>query len=142
MARAVVPEVDLKEMGRRILARRTALGLRQRELGAKLGITEPKTISSWERGRSLPRTGTLRRLAHVLECTAEWILYGDAPEDAEEVTDVRVVRAVREYTESDPTAPLLTPEDLDTLRRVDLGKIEPTPQIVRELALGLLAQRR
>jgi transcriptional regulator with XRE-family HTH domain len=137
-----MPPVDLQAFGLRVRNRRQAAGLRQRELATLLEITEPKTISSWETGKSLPRTGALKRLADALGCTLEWLLHGDQPDEAEEATDIRVVRAVRQYAESDPTAPLLTAKDLDALRRVDLGEIEPTPQIVRELALGLLAQRR
>lgn len=135
--------VDLAAFGSRVRARREALGLLQRALGALIGVSEPKTISAWEHGHAMPRGPRLVRLAEALGCAVDWLLYGDADDaGTEEVTDVRVVRAVREYTEADPTATLLTPEELASLRTVDFGPVAPTARLVREMALELLAQRR
>jgi transcriptional regulator with XRE-family HTH domain len=114
----------------------------QRELKPLVEVAETKTISSWERGHSVPRGRKLMLLAQALGCSVEWLLYGDTEPDAEEPTDVRVVRAVRDYEASDPTATLLTPGEIAVLRRVHLGAVEPTQNVVRALALALVEQRR
>ena len=45
---------------------RTARGLTQAELAAKLGVTD-KAVSKWENGRAKPGLDTLRRLAALYD---------------------------------------------------------------------------
>lgn len=136
------PALDKKAFGRRVRERRVAQGLIQRELAGLVETDENKTVSSWENGHSVPRGRTLILLAQALGCSVEWLLHGDVDDGTSDQTDVRVIKAVREYAEHDPTAPILTSDELEKLRRVHLGEIEPTPEIVRSLALGLVNQRR
>ncbi len=54
--------VDLLDIGRELVRARKARGLTQRELGARLGVTQPQ-IARWE--RTAYRTATLERLSAV-----------------------------------------------------------------------------
>ncbi len=56
----------MNELGKRLRARRAALGLKQDELAARLFVTR-QTISNYERGLSEPDLDMLRRLAEALE---------------------------------------------------------------------------
>jgi len=52
-----------------VVRRRLALRLTQEQLAAKAGLAWI-TITSVERGKMQPRTGTIRKLAAALECDA------------------------------------------------------------------------
>lgn len=56
----------MHDLGKRLRARRMALGMTQDELAAKLFVTR-QTISNYERGLSEPDLDTLRRLAEALK---------------------------------------------------------------------------
>ena len=55
-----------KTMGTIISERRHELGLTQKELADQLNITD-KAVSKWERDVAIPDTGTIPRLAEILE---------------------------------------------------------------------------
>lgn len=52
--------------------RRIALGLTQRSLGRRIGVTHG-AVSSWESGRRLPRAALVPDVAEQLRVTAEQI---------------------------------------------------------------------
>jgi len=68
----------MSNMGRRIAARRTELGMTQAQLAEKIGLAR-QTISMWETGDIQDIRGRhLAILASVLDVTDDWILFGDA----------------------------------------------------------------
>lgn len=58
-----------------IIAHRIAMDLSQRGLGRKLGLPNGgATVSSWERGRTLPGAYSLCMLADIFGCTVDELL--------------------------------------------------------------------
>lgn len=57
---------------------RSARGLTQAEVAQRLGVTR-QTISSYESGRTMPDLEMLKRLADILGCDLEQLLYGHSP---------------------------------------------------------------
>ena len=51
-------------------SRRVRLGKTQRRLGKEVGISQ-SSISALEQGRKDPRSMTLAKLAHALECSVD-----------------------------------------------------------------------
>lgn len=62
-----------KTMGMIISERRHALGLTQKELAEQLNITD-KAVSKWERDVAYPDTGTIPKLAEILEISVEELM--------------------------------------------------------------------
>ena len=56
-----------------IINLRTAAGLTQAELGAKLNYSD-KTISKWERGEAIPDAYVLTQLAEIFGVTVDYLL--------------------------------------------------------------------
>jgi len=56
-----------------IISLRTAAGLTQAELGAKLNYSD-KSVSKWERGESIPDAFVLRQMADLFGVTVDYIL--------------------------------------------------------------------
>lgn len=56
----------MNTMGEIISARRKELGMTQKELAAKMNVTD-KAVSKWERGIAFPDINSVPRLAEVLE---------------------------------------------------------------------------
>lgn len=66
-------------MGARMRARRKELGLKQREVAARLpGDVDAQQVSKWERGVHKPNDATLEHIAAILETTVP-ALMSDAP---------------------------------------------------------------
>ncbi|WP_037427199.1 helix-turn-helix transcriptional regulator [Shewanella sp. POL2] len=63
-------------MNERIKERRKANRLTQPELGKMIGVTKA-TISLWEAGATSPKGENLYALAKSLNCSSEWLLYGE-----------------------------------------------------------------
>ncbi len=57
--------MDLQKIGAYIAGKRKALGLTQRELAEKLGMSD-KSVSKWERGVCLPDVSVYRELCDIL----------------------------------------------------------------------------
>ena len=57
--------MDLKKIGAYISGKRKALGMTQRELAEKLGMSD-KSVSKWERGVCLPDVSVYRELCDIL----------------------------------------------------------------------------
>ncbi|MGN0629982.1 MAG: helix-turn-helix domain-containing protein [Ruminococcus sp.] len=58
---------------------RKKLGITQKELANKLGVT-PNAISQWENGVRNPSLENVKRLADILHCTTDDILKGEQNE--------------------------------------------------------------
>jgi transcriptional regulator with XRE-family HTH domain len=62
-------DIYVRALGRRIAARRIALGLSQVDVAERLGMASPESLSRYERGEREPRCSTLARLAEALATT-------------------------------------------------------------------------
>ena len=60
----------------RIKALREEVGLSQREMGARIGVSGP-AVAQWETGENRPSLTNLEKLAEVLETTTDYILGRD-----------------------------------------------------------------
>lgn len=68
--------MDQKQTGRFIAERRRELGLTQKELAEKLGITD-RAVSKWENGRCMPDLSLLRPLSAILKVGINDLLSGE-----------------------------------------------------------------
>lgn len=68
-------ELDYHEIGRRIARRREQLGLKQCEVEERADIGY-KYLSNIERGRTIPSTEVIMKLAAVLDTTPDEFLVG------------------------------------------------------------------
>ena len=68
--------MDQKKTGRFIAERRRELGLTQKELAEKLGITD-RAVSKWENGRCMPDLSLLRPLSAILKVGINYLLSGE-----------------------------------------------------------------
>ncbi len=60
-------------IGERIKQARKASGLTQTELAKKVGIGQDR-VARWEKGVIAPASNHLTMLAHVFNCTTDWLL--------------------------------------------------------------------
>lgn len=69
----------------RLAEARKAKKLSQEALGALMGGEDEKMskqgISHWETGRYEPSLSQLARLCEILDCSADWLLFGRSPEN-------------------------------------------------------------
>ena len=65
----------IKDMGRRILARRKALGITQDELADRIGVTPPM-ISNLEQGKKAIRPDNLAKVCKARGLSADYVLFG------------------------------------------------------------------
>lgn len=71
----------LRDLGRRIRARREHRGLKQQDVANALNVS-PQAVSKWERGENAPDITALAPLAQLLDVTVDWLLGADqAPRD-------------------------------------------------------------
>lgn len=69
-----------KEFGHRLKSQRKKMGFKtQAKLAQAIGIERKETISDWERGAALPDIQRFVRLCELLECSADWLLFGKEP---------------------------------------------------------------
>ena len=72
---------------------RKSRGMTQEELAELINVKR-STVAMWENGSNIPRTGTLIRIAQVLECTTDELLgYERRKETREEIIARRVADA-------------------------------------------------
>jgi len=67
---------EFEEMCDRVREARATLGLTQREIAAKLGVS-PSRISEIEKYRQAPSKETVKRLADIYNIDAHWIFTGE-----------------------------------------------------------------
>lgn len=68
--------MDQIKIGKFIASRRKSLGLSQKQLAEKLGVTD-KTISKWETGNRMPDASILRKLSLELQIDVNELLAGE-----------------------------------------------------------------
>ena len=62
--------------GQFISERRKAIGLTQKELAERLGVTN-KAVSKWETGGGMPDVSMLKKLSEILEVSVDELLAGE-----------------------------------------------------------------
>lgn len=81
--------MDLIKIGRYIAGKRKALGMTQRQLADKLGMSD-KSVSKWERGVCLPDVSLYSELCMLLGITINEFLAG------EDITEVNIIEKTDE----------------------------------------------
>ena len=87
-------EIDKKKFGSFVAERRKRKGLTQKELAAKLYISD-KAVSKWETGISLPDTTLLIPLADLLDVSVTELLMCEKMEPENPVQEERVEKLVK-----------------------------------------------
>lgn len=81
----------MNTMGEMIAARRKALGMTQKELAAKMNVTD-KAVSKWERGLAFPDINSVPRLAEVLEVSVVELMDAQEGPKQEEAPMKQVIK--------------------------------------------------
>lgn len=74
------------DFGNYLCGLRVGSGLSQKELAARLGVSD-KAVSKWENGRSKPSSQTLLRLAKLFGISTDALLTGGKRKQAAPVSD-------------------------------------------------------
>ncbi len=96
--------MENKAIGARIKQRRKELGLTQLQIYSNVGISSGN-LSDIENGNKLPSTPTLISLSIVLNCSIDWILKGETPNNenlilSDEITN-RLLEGFMKLSEDD-----------------------------------------
>lgn len=95
-------------IGSRIKQKRTELGLTQRQVKEKTGISSGN-LSEIENGSKLPSSPTLISLSNLLDCSIDWILKGEtstsSPQQFSNGSEQALIEGFR----------LLSPEDREDI---------------------------
>ncbi len=59
------------KVGKFIRSKRERVGLSQAEIAKRMGYGTPQFVSNWERGVSLPPVSSIKKLAALLDVSAE-----------------------------------------------------------------------
>jgi Predicted transcriptional regulators len=63
-------------IGKRLKARRKEMGFTLLQINAETGISTG-ILSAWERGDKMPSSPSLIKLSELLQCSTDWILFGE-----------------------------------------------------------------
>lgn len=88
--------IDQKEIGMRIRKKRGEVGLNQKDLAEKVGIS-PSAINQFEKGDKVPSTETIMKLARELGASTDYLL--GAATDDDIFIDSAVVDAFKNFRE-------------------------------------------
>lgn len=89
-------EVLRMSFGERLRARREALGLRQSELGERIGVSGA-TVGNYENGVSSPNVGGLIRICGALECDANTLFRDELAPNPAEIFSVPEIKLIKKY---------------------------------------------
>ena len=68
--------MDLIKIGKYIAGKRKELGMTQKQLAEKLGMSD-KSVSKWERGRGYPNIDSLKEISKFFSVTIDELLSGE-----------------------------------------------------------------
>jgi transcriptional regulator with XRE-family HTH domain len=68
--------VHKRQVGKNLRLIREALGLSQRELAERYGLTDKSQVSNWERGLNYPDPYFVWRFFEIDGVTADWVFLG------------------------------------------------------------------
>ena len=78
----LVPVIDMKRTGEKIISLRKKCGLSVRELQELLGFVRPQSIYKWQRGETLPNIDNLVALSCAFSVPIEEILVSECRNEA------------------------------------------------------------
>lgn len=89
--------MDLIKIGKYIAGKRKALGLTQKELAEKLGMSD-KSVSKWECGICLPDVSTYIELCNILGISINEFLAGEdlRKEQIEEKAEINLLQIAKD----------------------------------------------
>lgn len=125
---AAPDDFSWKEPGRRIRERRVALGLRQDQLAAATGLSEPG-LYRIEQGATNPQLENLQRIAAALDSSVRELLCGSPKLAGEEMA--LLSRAARLLALNDPT-----------VRQIIANAVDTAEVVLDRLSIRALFQQR
>ena len=89
--------MDLIKIGKYIAGKRKSLGMTQRQLAEKLGMSD-KSVSKWERGVCLPDVSVYKELCSILGISLNEFLAGEdiAPENMIQKSETNIIEVIRD----------------------------------------------
>lgn len=91
--------MDLAKTGKYIAQKRKALGLTQKQVAEKLGMSD-KSVSKWERGICLPDVSVYEELCEILEISINEFLAGEdiQKENIEKKSEDNLIQIIKDST--------------------------------------------
>lgn len=91
--------MDLVKTGKYIAQKRKALGLTQKQVAEKLGMSD-KSVSKWERGICLPDVSVYEELCEILEISINEFLAGEdiQKENIEKKSEDNLIQIIKDST--------------------------------------------
>ena len=89
--------IDLIKIGKYIAGKRKSLGMTQRQLAEKLGMSD-KSVSKWERGVCLPDVSVYKELCSILGISLNEFLAGEdiAQENMIQKSETNIIEVIRD----------------------------------------------
>ena len=89
--------MDLIKIGKYIAGKRKSLGMTQRQLAEKLGMSD-KSVSKWERGGCLPDVSVYKELCSILGISLNEFLAGEdiAQENMIQKSETNIIEVIRD----------------------------------------------
>ena len=89
--------MDLIKIGKYIVGKRKSLGMTQRQLAEKLGMSD-KSVSKWERGVCLPDVSVYKELCSILGISLNEFLAGEdiAQENMIQKSETNIIEVIRD----------------------------------------------
>ena len=94
--------MDYDKIGRFLVSLRKEKGYTQAKLAEKLYVSE-KTISKWEKGKSLPDTNLLPKLCEIFDVTINELLSGEKTADGNQTNEQIVFDMAKEVEQKNKT---------------------------------------
>lgn len=88
-------EASTETIGDRIKRRRDELNMTQDDIAGKIGVSRA-AVAQWELNQTAPIRKRMTELGEALECTANWLSYGEAGAPAPMSASVTMSRAAFE----------------------------------------------
>jgi len=89
--------MDLIKIGKYIAGKRKSLGMTQKQLAEKLGMSD-KSVSKWERGVCLPDVSVYKELCSILGISLNEFLAGEdiAQENMIQKSETNIIEVIRD----------------------------------------------
>ena len=89
--------MDLVKIGKYIASKRKSLGMTQKQLAEKLGMSD-KSVSKWERGVCLPDVSVYKELCSILGISLNEFLAGEdiAQENIIQKSETNIIEVIRD----------------------------------------------
>lgn len=88
----------MSTFGERLKIARNKKKLTGEQIANLLGSGSKQTVSSWEKNRTYPETGTIIKLSNILGVTIDWLLTGENTKTYE-LPEGKALIATEEYME-------------------------------------------